>query len=844
MNKFYFFILLFFFKNNLQAQQKMILNEQWRFKIAVANPEHGISDDWHEVNAPVLVHSALMAEGLLPDLFYRDNESKYQWLEREDFIFEKDFEVDSSFLKNQHIELIFKGLDTHADVFLNGELILKANNAFRSWTLDVKKWLKEKNTLRIYFYSAVRTDEFHKKSNGYELPGIPTNERVFSRKPQFHYGWDWGPRFVSCGIWRDVEFHSWNDATLRNVNIQQVSLNDKIAVLKADFEIESSVLGEKEISLSIDNQFFTKKIDITRLGTQHFSIENIRIENPRRWWSNGLGEAYLYEAKATLQCAEKEESITKKIGLRTLELVREKDKIGESFFFRLNGIPVFAKGANYIPISVFQDKVTPQQYESLLSDVVTANMNMIRVWGGGIYENDIFYELCDQKGIMVWQDFMYACAMYPGDASFFDNAEKEAIENVKRLRNHPCIAVWCGNNEINEAWHNWGWQIPYTALPKRKETIWKNYKTLFLNILPKVVKENANETAYWESSPSYSRFNEKSDIEGDSHYWGVWHDEEPFEQFRKRIPRFMSEYGFQSFPEWKTILTFTEEKDRGLETPVMTVHQKHPRGNTLIRKYMEREYHVPKKFEDFVYVSQILQAEGMKRGIEAHRSAMPYCMGTLYWQLNDVWPVASWSGIDGLGRWKALHYAAKEAFAPLLISPKRTGNQLEIELVSDYLEKIQADISIAIFDFQGNKISDYEKKNEWILPNSSHEYVQTNMASLLKNHSSEETFALITVKKQEEILAKRIFYFDYPKNLKLPTPQLTTTSIAVEGSRYAVTLHSNTLAKSVFIQTDAQGNWSENYFDMLPNETKIVYFDLQKGDFYKDLAMKSLVDTY
>jgi beta-mannosidase len=298
---------------------------------------------------------------------------------------------------------------------------------------------------------------------------------------------------------------------------------------------------------------------------------------------------------------------------------------------------------------------------------------------------------------------MFACAMYPGDKAFMKNVEQEAIENIKRLRLHPSVALWCGNNEIDEAWHNWGWQELLILHPARKQQIWADYKKLFAKLLPELVAKYGNGAPYWESSPSFGRANAKSLVQGDSHYWGVWHDEEPFEQYAKKVPRFMSEYGFQSFPEWKTMLTYTEAKDRDLETPVMLVHQKHPRGNTLMRKYMAREYQVPDSFEDFTYVSQIVQAEGMRRGIEAHRRAMPYCMGSLYWQLNDVWPVASWSGIDGLGRWKALHYFARESFAPTLISPTIDNGQLQVELVRDDTASLkQADLIVKIIDFDGN----------------------------------------------------------------------------------------------------------------------------------------------
>lgn len=827
--------------DQLVAQNFSInLNQQWSFKAATPKPEKGLPDEWLAIDVPKLAHTALMEHGKIPDLFYRDNETKYQYLENEDFVFEKLFDVNAELLKHQHIELEFKGLDTYADVFLNGELVLKANNAFRSWKIDAKKYLREgKNYLRIFCYAAVKMDEISKELNGYALPGGPTNERVFSRKGQFNYGWDWGPRFVSCGIWRDVQFNVWDDYRLLEVNTHQLHLSDEKAILQTDVLVEADQAQKINLQLEVAGQVLTKAFEINA-GTTILSFKDIVINAPKRWWSKGLGEPYLY----TIKVKNEHQSLTQRIGLRSIELVRDKDAKGETFYFRLNGVPVFAKGANYIPLSIFQDKVTKQDYAKMINNAAQANMNMLRVWGGGIYEDDYFYDLCDEQGIMVWQDFMFACAMYPGNKDFLDNVEQEAIENVKRLRHHPCIALWCGNNEINEAWHNWGWQESLILYPKRKVEIWDNYKKVFNNILPNVVSVHSNGIAYWESSPSFGRYHEKSDLMGDSHYWGVWHDEEPFEQYAKRIPRFMSEYGFQSFPEWKTIETFTLPEDRGLETPIMTVHQKHPRGNTLMKKYMGREYVVPNSFEDFVYVSQIVQAEGMRRGIEAHRRAMPYCMGSLYWQLNDVWPVASWSGIDGLGRWKALHYVAREAFEPVLLSTVINDRQLSVHCINDKLSDIvDATLQIKVYDFYGNVIQQSDVAINTITANKSSVLAVKTLANLLSGKNTKETFAIIQLKRGNEIFAKRIIYFEYPKSLKLPKASISYQIQTIEKG-YKVILQSNCLAKNVFIQTNALGSWSDNYFDLLPNEKREIIFIPEQGRLEDGFQIKSLTDTY
>ncbi len=841
MQKILLFIMMTTTISNIIAQTTLLpLNDNWRFKAAAPRNAEGLSEEWRKVQVPALVHSTLMAQGVLPDLYYRDNESKYQYLEREDWVFENMFELPADVMSQSHIELNFKGLDTYADVFLNGELILKADNAFRSWQIDIKKHLREKNNiLRVYFYSAVKMDEDNRELYGFTLPGIPTNERVFSRKGQFNYGWDWGPRFVSCGIWREVEVKAWSDFTLREMNVQQLSLSKSEATLQTDVLLESDIEKTISLSLHIDNQEIVKDFFIKK-GLNQLHFNDIKIEKPKRWWSQDIGEPNMYEV--TLQ-GEKE-SLKTKIGLRTIELVRNKDKKGETFYFRLNGVSVFAKGANYIPLSVFQDNVSDADYREMLDNAADANMNMLRVWGGGIYENERFYDLCDELGIMVWQDFMFACGMYPGDASFLQNVENEAIENVKRLRHHPSIALWCGNNEISEAWHNWGWQEMFLLMPKRKEKIWNSYKKIFQQLLPNIVHTHGNGINYWESSPSFSRYHEKSDLMGDSHYWGVWHDEEPFEQYAKRVPRFMSEYGFQSFPEWKTIETFTEPNDRGLETPIMTVHQKHPRGNTLMRKYMAREYHVPSSFEDFTYVSQLVQAEGMRRGIEAHRRAMPYCMGTLYWQLNDVWPVASWSSVDGLGRWKALHYVAREAFSPILISPVLDNKLLHVMVVSDKLEALEnVEMNLQTFDFQGNMIFSESDNYVKVDANSSTTLMQKSLSKILNGHSAKETYALLTLSQNGVTLAQRVFYFEYPKNLHLPKPNLTQRIERIEGG-YKVILSTDKLAKNVFLQTDALGRWSDNYFDLLPNQSKEITFKVKSGDFEKGFQVKTLTGTY
>lgn len=810
------------------------VNVSWEFR--QANTE-----TWKPVSVPVSVHSALLQHGMIEDPFYRDNEAKLQWIEREDWEFQCAFDVDSATLQHKHIELIFKDLDTYAQVFLNDSLILEADNMFRSWNVDVKKWLKPKdNKLHIYFESPLKKTEADWKNLGYELPG---GIRTMTRKAQFHYGWDWGPRFVGCGIGKAPELIAWNDLLIENIFVTTQRLTKESARMVARFRYRSDFAGPVTI-VAQDGKRKSLEDRKFEIGVHEDSV-TWDVPDPQLWWCNGLGKPQLYDftisIKRSVTTIEKADVRT---GIRTIELVTEKDGDGESFYFKLNGVPVFAKGANYIPQDIFQDRVTPDKYRRLLDDVTASNMNMLRVWGGGIYEDDIFYQLCDARGIMVWQDFMYACAMYPGGGRFLKNAALEAFGQIERLRQHPSIVLWCGNNENNEAWHNWGWQMQFTEA--QREQLWQDYRLLFNDLLPTYVANYGGGVPYWESSPKYGRGNPKSNSEGDAHYWGVWHDEEPFEVFNKKVPRFMSEFGFQSFPEWRSIESFTLPEDRVLDSKVMLTHQKHPRGNALIAEYMKRDFRPVKTFEDFVYVSQALQAEGMRTGIEAHRRNKPYCMGTLYWQLNDVWPVASWSGIDYYGRWKALQYYVRDLFRPVVALPLVENDILKVYGVSDLPGETKATIRVRAFELEGKLLSDVTKPDVAIPADSSRMIWQGYLKTALGRGKVEDVVVEITLKDTSgNLLNRRLFYLCPPRKLNLPK---TKVNVKVEqvNEGYQLVLHTSNLAKSVMLSADADGFFSDNYFDMLPGERKTVLFKTNRilDDPQAAFRVRSLVDTY
>lgn len=810
------------------------INASWEFRQAQ-------TDSWKPADVPGTVHTALFKNGMIEDPFYRDNETKLQWVENQDWEYQCIFDIPEANLQHKHVELIFKNLDTYAHVYLNDSLILETDNEFRTWTADVKKWIKPSgNRLHVYFESPVKKVEQDWKNLGYELPG---GIRTMTRKPQFHYGWDWGPRFVGAGILKAPELLAWDDFIIENVYVTTQEISHERARMVARFRYRSEIRANVTVNFS-EGKRKSLEDRVIRPGVHQDSV-TFDLPDPKLWWCVGQGEPNLYDFTVSVtQNAKVLDKAYVRTGIRTIELVTQPDEKGSSFYFKLNGRPVFCKGANYIPQDIFQDRVSPDHYRKLLDDVAASNMNMLRVWGGGIYEDDLFYQLCDARGVLVWQDFMYACALYPGNGKFLKTSAAEALEQIERLRQHPCIALWCGNNENNEAWNNWGWQMQFNEAQRKQ--LWRDYQILFEDLLPTYVANDGGNIPYWESSPKYGRGNPKSLTEGDSHYWGVWHDEEPFSIFDKKVPRFMSEYGFQSFPEWRTITAFTLPEDRELESPVMLVHQKHPRGNALIAEYMKRDYRVPKNFQDFVYISQLLQAEGMRTGIEAHRRNKPYCMGTLYWQLNDVWPVASWSSRDYYGRWKALQYYARDAYRPVVALPIVENDILKVYATSDLPGDTTVTVRVRVLNFNGQTLSDSSHPDMKISPDSSRMVWQGALKTILNNGKTDAAVAEITLSDRNgQLLHRRLYYFESPRKLALSHTKVVSKVEQVNDG-YQITLQTEKLAKNVLLSTDNDGFFSDNYFDLLPGERKVVLFKTDKilEDPARAFSIRHLVETY
>ena len=803
------------------------INQNWEFKQTT-------DTIWRSATVPGNVFSDLLEHKVIDDPFVGDNEAKVQWVSETDWEYKTRFSIDEKTLEKKHLELNFEGLDTYASVYLNDSLILKANNAFRSWQVDVKPFLKAKNELRLLFEHTSKFEVKAKDKLPYELP---EGNRIFTRKAQFQYGWDWGPKLNTSGIWKPIALLGWNDFKFKNIKVEQLEIeNDKTFVI-LDLSENGVVSEDFDFQVFVNDSLVKNFKNPNPLSPTFIPVE---IKNPKLWWPHNLGEPYLYDIKVLVKDGRKIlDSISVKHGIRTLDLVNEKDSIGESFYFKVNGLPVYAKGANYIPQHSFQNKVTDEHYEKLLNDVVDANMNMLRVWGGGIYEDDIFYDLCDEKGILVWQDFMFACAMYPGDEAFLNNVKIEAEQQVKRLRNHASLALWCGNNENSEGWHRWGWQAGRSDA--EKEDIWTNYLKLFDSILPKTVSKYST-TDYWESSPKYGRGNPKYKTEGDAHDWWIWHDAYPFEHLEDNVPRFMSEFGFQSFPSLETIKYINQNDSIEITSKALNNHQKHSRGFQLIEDYMARDFPIPKghtersrSAEDYVYMSQLLQAHGITKGIKAQRRAKPYNMGTLYWQLNDCWPAVSWSSIDYLGHWKALHYKVRQAYKDVLISSHIKNDTLNVHIVNDTFEDLQHKLYVSLKDFD-DSILWKDRKDVLVEANSSKIHYQLPLSKI--KFPKEAIYLDARFDSYDEH-----FFFLKPKDLKLKQGEFKTQFVKMHNG-IKVIVSSDTYQKDVCLTTKYKGWFHDNFFDLYPGQRRWIYFlsdDPQLKDLktIDDLEIKS-----
>jgi beta-mannosidase len=807
----------------------------WQFR-AVANSDRSDVKEWHPAQVPGVIQTDLLQNKLIPDPFDRDNEFHLQWIGLADWEYQTTFQVDAAALGHDHLDLVFDGLDTFADVYLNDQSILHADNMFRRWRVPAKTILKTgSNTLRIVFHSAIEKMIPYAKSLPYILPSISTHnygneENVatapYTRKAPYNYGWDWGPRYMTEGIWQLVRLETWDTLRIDNFHIHQQSITAGLANVAAELDIEASKPVTATLTLAHDEMSAAQTGDGTQTlqlnaGMNHVSFP-LRIVSPKLWFPVGYGAQNRYRFSASIRIGKEAAAHAEtKTGLRSVELRRVPDEWGKSFEFVVNGIPVFAKGADVIPFDSFPNRVTPEIHRNILQAARDAHMNMVREWGGGYYESDDFFDICDELGIMVWQEFMFGGDMVPGDVAFQENVRQEATDQIKRLRDHPSIVVWCGNNEVETGWHHWGdrQEFKESISAEVRERVWQDYVILFSDILRSTVAQYADPVSYTPSSPS-ANFEEVPDNQhnGDMHYWAVWHQQAPAEDYTKQFPRFMSEYGFQSFPEMRTIAAYAKPEDFDIRSTVMQAHQKNKGGNERVLTYMLREYREPKDFASFVYLSQVQQAEIIKIGAEHLRRQRPRTMGSIYWQLNDCWPVASWASIDYYGRWKALHYYARRFYDDVLISPFLHDDKVDVYVVSDKLEPLSGKIRMRLLDFSGNVLVE-QTKDVQVPAQSNAIYFSIDKTAMGAKGDLHKSFLVFDLDISGKRVSRNLIFFNVTHDLELPVAPKLETTVTKTGEGYTVSVQSTKLARSVYLSFgDLDVQSSDNYFDLLPGE--------------------------
>lgn len=842
------FLVMLMLIGSLSAQTvKADLKSNWQFR------KKG-DTQWMKANVPGTVHTDLLNNKKIEDPFFRNNEKNLQWIGTSDWEYKMEFPADDQLLQNDAIEIQFEGLDTYANVFINGSKVIAADNMFLLWKADIKKYLiKGQNNLSITFYSPLNKTTPVYDSLPYVVP-VSNNDQAdkrlsaFTRKAGYHYGWDWGPRFVTSGIWRPATLLAWKKVHVEDLFIKQLKIEANNASMEVQINLSSTSEGLKNLQLFVDDNqtpIISKNIMVFK-GENNVAAK-FEMNDIQLWWPNGMGDQKLYKFRAVILDKNIEIGSSEvKRGLRTIELVNQSDEKGKSFYFKVNGKSVFIKGANYIPQDNFLPRVTKERYEHVINTAVSSHMNMLRVWGGGIYENDLFYDLCDEKGILVWQDFMFACTMVAPLENVKMNIIAEAKYNIKRLRNHSSIALWCGNNEATQFMNQkfWGHTKDNFKTQKDSATVFNTYDEVFHTLLPGVLKVYDEEKSYWSSSPNDENYSMKYKFNlasGDIHYWGVWWGKEPFEKYNEVVGRFMSEYGFQSFPELETVKKYTIPSDYDINSEVMTAHQRSTIGNGTITHYMKEMFTVPKKFENFLYVGQVLQAEGIKIALEAHRRAKPYCMGTLNWQIDDCWPVASWSSMDYYGRWKAQQYMTKHAFTEYLISAVKENHSIKIFAISDVYKAVNAVVQVSLIDFNGKVLKSENK--EVLLPENSSKLVMSFKENELVDLNNKKNVVLnMKLLIDNKQVSQNNYFFEKPKNLELSNVKVKLKQI----SDTTFEVSSTTMAKSVWLFLPNVDNaFNDNYFDLLPKERKVIEVKTKNlKAILGKIEIKTLIDAY
>ena len=818
----------------------MPLDHGWQVRIdptdMAAARQHPDAAAWLSASVPGSVQQDLIAHGIVPDPFVGRNEAQIQWAGLTAWEYRTAIDVTPTLLARDHLDLVFDGLDTFASVLVNGTPLAFTNNAHRSWRVDVRRSLHiGRNELLVRFASPIRKLQPMVLLEPHPLPGEydsafgdePKGKQTspYIRKPKYQYGWDWAPRIVTIGMWKPARMEAWDDARIDGLRIEQEALGAAEARLLARVRIVADRASEAAVRVDLaapggKRERVTREVTLAP-GINEVAVP-VSIVHPQRWWPVGYGLHPLYGVTATLEeQGRNSDSVTKKTGLRTVELIRKDG----SFGFKINGVPIFAKGANLIPFDMFPARVTRARQRHILEDAVAANMNMIRVWGGGYYPDDNFYDLADELGLMVWQDFMFGGAVTPPDPEFRRNVAAEADEQVLRLQAHPSLVLWAGNNEVLAGWENWSDRKDFKRAvgPDEQERIGTGMAVLFDRVLRDAVLRNDKDVPYWPGSPSSDYEGPiDTDKDGDRHFWDVWSGSKPIDRYTDSCARFNSEYGFQSMPGLATIAAFADTAGLSPDSDVMKAHQKFlsGEGNERLRFYIDQYQRRPRDFADFVYLTQVMQAQAIDLAARHHRACRPVTMGSLFWQLNDSWPAISWASIDWYGRWKLLHYAARRFYAPEIIVAERKGDATRIALVSDATTALPAQWRVRVFDMAGHELN--ERSGPLTLaPLSASDVAVLDDKSLFRNAAPEGSYAVAELLLNGRIVSRSIIERSVPKDMAYPAPGLKERW---QGKNLTIT--STNLARMVAIGFGTiAAQPSDNGFDLLPGESVTVTID-------------------
>lgn len=804
-----------------------------------------------DMQIPGTVLSGLLAAGKIKDPFYRTNEDATRALFWKDYVFTRTFDVDEELLAQQHIVLVCEGLDTLAEISINGTFLAKTDNMHRTWKFQAKKLLHPgKNEIQIVFRSVLRfiedyPYEAHKKINYIPCGSMKGNQLL--RKAHSMFGWDWGPQTIDAGIFRDIYLQGYSHARIEDIRIHQQ--HAKNVSVQTSITLSESVPGQKLcVELSEDGADKPLQTKLCKTNADGVAAVDFVIENPKLWWPNDYGDQPLYIVRTTLldEDGTSLESITRRIGLRTLTISQEKDEWGNEFAFCVNGVKIFTRGGNYIPDDCLYTRITEKKLDYILESCRRAHFNCVRVWGGGYYPSDAFYDLCDEKGLIVWQDLMYACNVYDVTDAFAENCRQETYDNVRRLRHHASLGLWCGNNEIESAWDHWG------DFQKETPYLRADYIRLFEEVLPKAVQEADGETFYWHSSPSSGGcFDNPDDANrGDTHYWDVWHGQKPFTDYRKYFFRFCSEFGFQSFPCAKTVNSFTLEDDRNIFSRVMESHQKNDAANGKMLYYLSENLRYPKDLTHLLYAGQVLQGMAIKYGVDHWRRNRGRCMGTLYWQINDDWPAPSWSSIDYFGRWKALHYMAQKFYAPHAVSMTLEDHRCHVYFSNESFETTEYSLTLSIRDLSGNVLETYETKGN----SPAFSAIETAVVDICSwEDQKDDVFLEAVIHTKDQKVLKDVETLVPYKYLNLKNPVISTEA---EETNDAFILHISSDCFAPFVALDfddADVIFSDNFFHLTDKTVQDIIVkkeDILQGhfenaeDFRKRLQILSLGTSY